>query len=200
MREPQDRVDHATALAGMHGRAWIVDLETMRRRLGFEVSADCTGVCWVIEAPSAHPIWHSYMLTLISLRPMPGIETVFHLDGATHEFWLYALEPDAPRQSIIAGMENSLSRWWLNPCNFAAQFIAPSDKEALHRIRSAVARICEGQLSPDTDYIRHWMYLFGDNMVKDKGRAGETRIVLDLGGPKKTEIVIPAKPGPQDHH
>jgi hypothetical protein len=142
------------------------------------------------------------VIVLVHLRPLPdGRPTMFYLDGATHEMWLQALDPDGSREKVIAGAPLGRATCQvLTPTNFAAQFIAEDDEAALIRIRDAVRRICEGTLNPDTDYIRHWMHLVGDNMIKDKARAGETRIVLGVGTPNATEVVIPAKPGPQDMH
>ncbi|HJQ59413.1 MAG TPA: hypothetical protein VJ890_21075 [Vineibacter sp.] len=190
----------APTIVGSLGRAWLADLAVMRNRLEIESDRDGTLTSWVIEVPWANPVWHSYALTLIHLRPIDGLRTKFYLAGATHELWLYAMDPDAPRDDIVNGRLDSLSRFWLEPKNFAAQFIETDDAAALQRVRAAVMKICEGKLSPDTDYIRHWMHLFGDNMIKDMARAGETRLAIFDAGDTAVEIVIPAKPGPQDRH
>lgn len=185
-------------LAGNAGRAWRCDLGALRTRIGRSAGDDSTLAFWVIEAPFAHPVWHSYHIALIHLRPMPdGRTTKFHLDGATHEMWLHALDPDGKRQPLIEGhMWGPKTCQPLKPLNFAAQFVEVSDEAARLRCEKAIQRICDGTLSPDTDYIRHWMHLFGDNMIRgDKKTAGETRIVTEAG-----EIVIPAQPGPQDIH
>lgn len=198
---PRDKITAPPTIAGTRALAWSIDLDALRRRLNVPAMADSTLVMWVIEAPWANLAWHSYALTLVHLRPFPGQKTIFYLDGATHELWLYALDPGAPRQALIEGAEPDAGRWWLTPINFASQIIEPDDGAALARVRSAVLKICEGHLSPDTDYNRHWIHLFGDNMIKDKANAGRTRVVLDLGGPNEQTILdIPPRPGPQDRH
>ena len=117
----------------------------------------------VVEAPWAHPIWHSYAVILVHLRPLPdGRPTKFYLAAATHEIWLYALDPDQPRQPMIEFGQPK----WLTPMNFGAQFIAASDEAAKLKVEEAVQDIVAGKLSPDTDFIRHWAYRFGDNMLK----------------------------------
>lgn len=187
-----DPVSIAPTIDGPHGKAWAVDLDHARNILGVRVEDDGTVAAWIVEAPWAHPFWHSYVIVLIHLRPMPdGRSTKMYLPGATHEMWLQALDPEHPRAPAISGN----GPWHpLKPSNFGAQFIEEADLTAAARIRDAVQRICNGSLNPDTDYIRQWMHLFGDNMIKgDKKTAGETRIVTQQG-----EVTIPPVPGPQD--
>jgi hypothetical protein len=203
MRAPiKDLIVKAPDIVGPHGKAWRCDLAELLRTQNVKADDNAGLVQWIAEAPWAHPIWHSYMLTLMHLRPMPDNRpTQFYLEGATHEMWLYALDPEGKREPVILGAPLGRDTCQpLTPMNFAAQFIAEDDEAAAIRIHDAVRRICEGKLSPDTDFIRHWMHLFGDNMIKDKARAGETRLVMGIGTPAATEIVIPAKPGPQDMH
>jgi hypothetical protein len=45
---------------------------------------------------------------------------------------------------------------WLQPGNFAAQFIEISDELAGKRVRDGVQEICDGRLSPDTDARQAW--------------------------------------------
>lgn len=191
-----DPISISPHITGSVGRAWSCDLEALRQRIGKSSEDDGTLAFWVIEAPWAHPIWHSYHMALLHLRPMAdGRPTKFYLEGATHEIWLHALDPDGKRQPLIEGhMWGKDTCQPLTPINFSSQFIEQSDDSAKARCEKAIQRICDGTLSPDTDYVRHWMHLFGDCMVKgDKKRAGETRIITPSG-----EIIIPAQPGPQD--
>ena len=119
---------------------------------------------WVITAPWAHPLWHSYILHLIHLRPMgDGRKTLFYVPGATHEMMLFALDPEYPLEPIVMGQARAQ---WLRPGNFAAQFISPSDEMARRRIRDTVSLICAAGLNPDTDAISQWVALYGDAMVK----------------------------------
>ena len=142
-------------LAGEGGRAWaIVPSET----------AGAAVACWLVEAPWAHPAWHSYVVSLISLRPIPGLpDAVIYLFGATHEVVVQALDARAPRQ---CGIDNPRQFAALDPINFGAQFIAADDEAATGRVLAAVLLILEGVLSPDTDFRPHWIRLFGDNMMK----------------------------------
>lgn len=192
-----DEITNAPDFTGNHGRAWRCNISAIRERLGVSEEDDSTLGFWLMEAQWAHPVWHSYLMVLVHLRPMRDKRpTKFYLDGATHEMWLYALNPAGNRQKVIDGEGiGPHSCQWLTPMNFAAQFIELTDELATARCEDAVQKVCDGKLSPDTDFIRHWMHLFGDNMIKDKRHAGETRII----GPG-IDVVIPARPGPQDMH
>lgn len=186
-------------ITGAASSAWLLDLTEVRKTSEVaQGKKDAALAMWLIEAPWAHPAWHSYSLVLVHLRPMgDGRETKMYLPGATHEVWLMAMHPECDRQAYVQGQakmfDGTEKNIYLNPTNFAAQFIADSDETAMKRVRGAVERVCDGSLNPDTDYIRHWMYLFGDNMIKDKARAGQTRIITPGG-----EFIIPAAKGPQD--
>lgn len=168
-RPPIDTVILPPVLIGPHGRAWKSDLDAARKR--FQATEDATLDVWIIEAPWAHPLWHSYDLTLLHLRPMPdGRKTLRYRADASHELLLHALNPDVPRDPVIAGAANPS---WLLPCNFASQLVEPSDDDAGNRIENAARLICHGMLNPDTDAIGQWIERFGDFMMLDRsgGRA-----------------------------
>ena len=156
-------------ISGPHGRAWLCDLVAGRHLLGFREEDDATLVHWVVEAPWAHPFWNSYSILLIHLRPMPDArETVFYLPDATHEFHVYALDPEKGREPLI---KTGIPRQhWLQPANFVAQFIEISDDLARDRIRAVVQEICDGKLSPDTDWRSEWVARFNDKMIKREFR------------------------------
>ena len=157
----EDQIDELPpVMQGKGGRAWQIDLDALRKRIG-EDKPDATIGEWLIECPSAHPLWHSYVIALISMRPVVGLDTpIFFLDGATHEILLVALDPTKPRLPIILG-EVSFLASSLEPLNFAAQFIEIDDALAIDRIRKTVADICAGGLNPDTDNRSSWEMRFG---------------------------------------
>lgn len=166
-----DAIAKAPDLTGLVGRAWRCDLAALRTKLNVPAEEDGTVSAWVVEAPWAHPAWHSYAITLVHLRPHPKFngQTKFYLAGATHEFWLYAMDPAAKRADAIGGEESS-SRHWLTPINFAAQIIAESDDAASARIEDAIRLIVDGKLSPDSDFTSAWAKMFGDNMLLGRAR------------------------------
>lgn len=140
-------------------RIWQIDLAK------FPVASKLAGVAlWLIEAPWAHPFWHSYSLSLVSMRPGDYLPApVTYIDGATHEMVLMALDPAVARQPIFDAMSFAP----LIPANFAAQMIA-TDEEATAKAAAAVAMIAKGELSPDSDFLHQWVELFGDSMLLNR--------------------------------
>jgi len=161
--EVKDPVMLPPDMVGPKGLAWKCNLAEGRRLKGFREEDDATLVHWLIEAPWAHPAWHSYSLILVHLRPMPNQPRETYLPCASHELWLYACNPDMERTPMI--MTGIPEGRWLAPVNFAAQFVEPNDADALARIDRVVEEICAGTLSPDTDFQREWVKRFGDNMI-----------------------------------
>jgi hypothetical protein len=164
-----DPVSLPPAVTGHVGRAWLMDMAAQCRRLGIRPEDDGSVSTWMVEAPWAHFAWHSYAVILIHLRPMPDNRpTLFYLDGATHEVWVYALSAVEPREPAILGQAIPA---FLQPKNFAAQFIAESDEAAAARVKAAVQEVVDGQLSPDAGCRHDWAARFGDNMLKDRQRG-----------------------------
>jgi hypothetical protein len=154
-----DTIDQPPTLHGQKGRGWNLNGASLRGKNGPNALVDL----WLLESPDSHPIWHSYLLSLVHLRPIEDLpEPIIYLPGATHELVLYALDANFPRQDSLT------SGGWhrLEPANFCAQFIASSDIEAIKRIASAARSVCAGTLSPDTDFRKQWIALFGDNMMR----------------------------------
>ena len=161
-----DPVATSPTVEGPHGRAWFVDPVEIRARL-YPGQEDASLANWVVEAPWAHPAWHSYWIALVHLRPFPGLKggTRLYLEGATHELWVKALSPDKPRSTFI---EMRGGPAYMSPGNFAAQLREPGDAIAVKRAADAVREIVDGKLNPDTDATYQWIERFGDNMMKDR--------------------------------
>jgi hypothetical protein len=150
-----------------YGKAWRLNLAAVRRKTG---RADAGVDAWLVEAEWAHSHWHSYFISLIHLRPTPGLLLPkVYVPHATHEFVLHALDPAGDRDRLLS---EGVGSWCpcLTPANFAAQFIEATDDLARERIRDAVERICAGSLSPDTDFTRQWVRLFGSGMLREWAR------------------------------
>ena len=184
---PPRMLDPVTAtpeLTGRGGRAWLVNMDVARLKFAMDPAKDGTLKVWVIEAPWAHPIWHSYALVLVHLRPIPGgPDIAVYLEGATHEFWLYVLDPGDPatvdqparptsRETLIRGglFGHGGAPGFLSPMNFGAQFMADSDEAAAERVKASVQAIVDGVLSPDTDAIGDWKSVWGEAMIKPEYR------------------------------
>jgi len=170
MRKPIKPVVAAPTLSMPHGKAWRMDLDAIRHRLKQPAETDAAVDAWLVEAPWAHPLWHSYLIILIHLRPMPGFEApILYNPHATHEMHVCALDPAGDRDRLLAESIGYYCRT-LEPINYAAQIVEVTDDLARARVRKAVEMICRGDLSPDTDYRAQWIALFGDNMQKDRMR------------------------------
>lgn len=162
--KPTDEIKTAPALVGKVGKAWRCDLDKRRQVLGTNDDDGATLAIWIVEASWAHMAWHSYAIVLMHLRPLKDARpTKFFLRDATHEMWVQALDPAERREAAI-----SEGGFWhpLEPTNFAGQFIAPDDAAAMSRIERDVQRICDGTLNPDTDFMRDWIALYGDHMLR----------------------------------
>lgn len=181
-----DKINTPPTTVGPYGRFWETDRVAYRKNFPEQCTEDTTVAAFIIEAPWAHPMWHSYMLAAGHLRDVPGVKPAhISLPGATHEMWLFALNPEYPREPVIAGTGHMR---FLQPLNFVAQFIATSDGMARERMLKTAEEIIDGKLSPDTDYIKWWAERFGTNSLKPGWDRGTTII---LPG---TEIVIPPRP------
>lgn len=165
---PEEITYQQPTLVGKFGKAWDIDLARIRREvLKVPQDDDAALIASIVEAPWAHGAWHSYMFSLVHLRPMADNRpTIFYLEGATHELVIEAINPDYDRNEML----KTGKVYRLTPANFAEQFIAESDEAAIARVKDAIMLVVDGKLSPDTDYIRAWANLFGDNMIKKEYR------------------------------
>lgn len=77
-------------------------------------------------------------------------------------------DPDHPREPFIKGDMPALP--FLTPVNFSAQLRCTNDEAAKTLAEYTIREICDGQLSPDTDWIREWVRRFGNAMIKSEYR------------------------------
>lgn len=149
-----DVVTVEPTIVGKRGRAWLL-----------EPAPFPAGVAtWLIEAGWAHPVWHSYILSVCHLRPLAADpKPILYLPDASHELILLALQPDQPRQKMFT---DRTAIYPLVPPNFCAQISERSDVRAFQRARFAAVDVVEGRLSPDTDFRHDWIARFGGHMVR----------------------------------
>lgn len=123
---------------------------------------------WIVFAPYAHQWWPYYRIALIHLRPTPGLSaaTIYKL-GATHEIVVEALSPDSAPLPLFERKQVPLL-----PSNFVGQFVVQqpnpvdADREAVEIVQRNVDAILRGELNPDSDGIRQWVALYGDDVMK----------------------------------
>ncbi len=160
-----DAISRAPDMNGPAGKAWLVNIdEVFANNPALAGKPHAQVAAWLVEAPYAHPLWHSYGFSLIHTGKVPGLdECHLYVPGATHELVIFALDPDKSRDGAL---RTNLIKSRLEPINFGAQFIASSNELAIERVRGDIQLVIDGQLSPDTDYRSMWIAKYGDNMVR----------------------------------
>ena len=174
---------HDPEIAGPHGRAWRVDLDAVSSGQSNPPPRELSVCAWYVHAPWSHPLWPCVAVMLVSLRDVAGWPPAsISLPGATHEVMVYALSPDHP-------VDTRKPPHYLLPCNFAGQFIEPSDDSANARVEAAVRAICNGTLNPDSDGRQQWAALFGRALFKDGADSSdfiaagpEGMVAVGMGG------------------
>ncbi|MEM7213292.1 MAG: hypothetical protein AAF479_15635 [Pseudomonadota bacterium] len=119
------------------------------------------GAVWFVHAPWAHPMWHSYRISLADLLgEHPAGPATIHREGVTHEVVVEAVSNDYPIDWNASALEQRVQP--LRPINYGYQFTADSHDAAFQRIDEAAKAIEQGQLNPDTDARHTWNQLFAD--------------------------------------
>lgn len=129
------------------------------------------GCTWVINAPWAHPFWSQYLLMLYDLTSPTEKPPVIHMEGATHEFLLFAVDPDHPLMPHRAPSEQTIRT--LEPPNMGYQFRAADNDAARVRIGHLVEMVKARVLSPDTDFRSKWNNLMSDAHPMVRSRLGD---------------------------
>ena len=154
----------APVIFGQFGRAWLCDLDAIRRARLIGTLPDALLAHWIVEAPWSSQVVHSYSLLLLHLRPMTGRPVVKYLEGAAYEIHLRAIHPEADRAVMLRQPLDP--RNWLTPAVFAAQIAELDDAAVFARVARAVDLVCQGRVSPHPAHVRAWVELFGDNMLR----------------------------------
>jgi hypothetical protein len=149
--------DTIPTIKSKYGTVW--DLNLTAEEVEAEAMAAMVHM-WILHVPWAHPAWEYYVASLIHLRDVPGWRpAIKHSINATHEFTLLAVSPRHPP------MQNAVPVA-LMPPNFVGQFEAASDAAAADYVRLRLHEICDGALSPDTDFRSDWQSRFPFFAVK----------------------------------
>jgi len=135
--------DRKPDIVGTQGRAWEWKLDTAQRPAMVST--------WLLDAPSAHPMWKSYLVAIVHLRAIDGAPPAkIHEPGATHEVVVMALNPDHEPNPDKPGPIA-----YLSPANLVSQVTLGSDHAGKMLVRRLVEAFCIGELSPDTDWWQH---------------------------------------------
>lgn len=101
---------------------------------------------WIATAPGLHPLWSQYLLSVVSLKDVPGAaEPVLQRPGMTHEVTVFVLNPDwGPYEPVrFRGIRV------LEPVNVVEQFAA-TNEEAVHLLELCARAVADGLLNPET--------------------------------------------------
>lgn len=109
---------------------------------------------WWLHAPWAHPLWNSYLVSLVDLTTPTGNPPMLMAPDVTHELLVFALNPEFPKETWPPRR--------LEPANYGYQFAAADHATAERRIVEILDQISSQQLSPDTDFRSSWDMLFED--------------------------------------
>lgn len=134
---------------GPAARAWLRALPAVQAVPDWEATLRF----WYVDAPHAHPFWHWYVVSCISLRPLPGVRpAALQYPEATHEMMILALNPDSdpPPGPDVEKLDHLVS------IDFVGQFHGVTDDQAAAICDEAIDRICDGTLSPDQDFRQYW--------------------------------------------
>ena len=150
------------AYTGTHGRAWPCNRAAALRAARVKAGADAVIADWIITTPAAHHLVHTCHLALLHLRPGPaGDDVRISVPGATHELWVMAMDPRAPREDLVHGTALPVHHYYAQV--FAAQIVAADDADAIARMAATITLIVNGDLNPVDQ--PQWIELFGDAMV-----------------------------------
>jgi hypothetical protein len=110
-----------------------------------------TTLCWyLIEHRLGHPLWHHYVLCVVTLDDRPGVAPAkIMVPGATHELIVVALDPTGEPYLAAELAEQGLGDRFLAPVNVVQQFTA-TDAEAADLAELCVVAVCDGRLWPET--------------------------------------------------
>lgn len=115
---------------------------------------------WGMDCPGDNAFWSQYILMAYDLTSDTGEDPTIYREGMTHEFMVFAINPDTPLPPPPEGF--LVAEYLLHPANMAYQFPAASDAEAHERLQHAVNQVGAGLMSPDTDHRAAWDILFSD--------------------------------------
>ena len=165
---------------GTHGQAWHCNRPAALRQHRIKPHHDPVIADWIVSAPPAaayhralrpdgsHHLVHSCHIALMHLRAVHGQDAIeIAVPGATHELWVMAFDPLAPRDAIVHGRALPVHHYYAQV--FAAQIVAADDAAAIARVSAAIALILNGDLNPVDQ--PQWIEHFGDAMIAGQDQA-----------------------------
>jgi hypothetical protein len=131
-------------IKGRVAEAWLIKLKSEDRG---------TLAGWVVRGPF-HPFWQWWMVTVVHLRDIPG-QSPAHKSYPEAEFEFIILSAN-PEHSPPDPDNPAGGYKFLVPPDVVEQFHGVSDHDAKRILESSVRAICDGIMSPDSDYRSIW--------------------------------------------
>lgn len=185
-----DKVRTPPTSKGSRGRFWEIPLTVARANAPHNPD-DATVALVLIEAPYANMTMHSFLISLVHLRAIPGREPpVHHRPDASHEIALFPLDPTAPRDPVVQGMAPPKAVKVGRP-TYIGQLGGLSDDAARDVVLQVAQDVADAKLNPDKDYLKWWVHRFGAHCMKPGWDRWSDKFVVD-----GREIIVPLKPLP----
>jgi len=123
-------------ITGLCGKGWEIQAEPDT------IAQSATLKCWFLDLPGAHPFWHCYMLSVVSLRDILGVPPAQkQYPDAEYEMHLIALNPELkPNPSDLKTITH------LYPPNYVSQFHELTDSEAITLGLTMAQGLVDGKL------------------------------------------------------
>lgn len=145
-------------------KAWKMTWQDGRK------SSTATLAQYLIEG-NFHIHWNQWVVCLISLADIVGVKPAKkHHEDNTHELLMISVNPDTKLDpdEIYDGS------WALSPIDLVKQFKVPMDMDAEDIAKLCVQAICDGRMSPDSDFRSAWIatidataeHYFGEHETK----------------------------------
>jgi hypothetical protein len=140
---------------GIYGKGWRV-AKVPSEKLVTNPAWAATIDQFYVHRPDVHPWWHSYVMTVIHLRDIPGTQPPTKgFPEATHELTVMALDPRFPFPSP----NESGAYRHLTPININVHVQLTTkdpDASAARLLELTAKAVVTGTLNPDTDGRAAW--------------------------------------------
>lgn len=139
MREPDFK--------GPYGRAWSIATNKPEH-------AACLG-SWIVNVPGAHPYWEYWLVALVHLRDVPGVEAAHRkYPEAEFEFSIQSIDPERCPEPDPDAADAGYPL--LHPVDVVEQFHGISDHDAQRVADLCITAMLHGRISPDQDFRSMW--------------------------------------------
>lgn len=113
-----------------------------------------TLAAYLIHHPTAHPVWDTWLLSVLTLADTPGYPPANRqYPEAEFELLVMALDPEKPAPDIHSANPKIMP---LQPIDICEHFHGVTEEQAKEIATLAIGAIVDGSLSPDQDFGAAW--------------------------------------------